>query len=363
MKIAAAILVLIIIGVASFIFFSVENSAPEKISPSFTVTALNETVSIKKSGEIDFVPIVKEAETLAGSHIKTSPTGRALIETGSIIITTVDRNSEFTVNQYDHAGSSFTLHSGNMWSRIEKSLEQGEFYEVGTDTGVATVRGTSFGTSYSNEKMKIMVTKGVVSAFRIDGGTKKRITGSETKIPAGSKGIITRDKIEVSVFTKEDTSDSWFLLNTDLTDAPKDTTPSGTTASPKPSTGTQTQTPAGTVAAPKPTLTITGISPTSLVLTSGESLLMTLTGSGFLKVQTLIVDKQSISDFQVIDDTRLRFSSRALNQTTGTKMHDLTLVAIDRTTVSAQITLNVETNVAPQGTQNPTTASPNTPKP
>ncbi len=355
-KLIVGLTLLVIAGLGSFLLFSQKEKQGEKTDAEvFLVTILQENVFIKKPEASEFSVAKKEETAPVYTKIKTSETGRAILEAGKSVITTVDRNSEFTVERYGESQSQIALHSGNLWSRIEKTFERGEFYEIQTENAVATVRGTSFGTSFIDGLTNIIVKDGTVTAFLIDKKTGKRIEESKTEISAGEKATI-GEKIMVEKLTTKDKESEWYIFNNseNTTIKNKDSKPDVII---KPNTNTNTP---ATTTVPTTTNDIKTISITSIIaspssIQKGSNVLVTLKGGGFLRVKNLFLDTQAINDYKIIDDSKIQFSSFIFGENEGTKEFKISLIAVDNTIATAKII--VTTTAKDQQTQvenNPT---------
>jgi len=180
----------------------------------FLVTTLKTDVFVKGVDDGDFALIGEEAEAREGASVKTSMEGRSIIESPNKQVTILDRNSEMTIALHTESETSMQLHAGKAWSRIEKALEQGEFYEIETQNAVATVRGTSFGTEYTDSSTIFFVAEGTVITEQIDPVTKKRMPETRMTVRAGSKAVV-RSGVEtvVSPLTDEDKRKEWYQFN------------------------------------------------------------------------------------------------------------------------------------------------------
>lgn len=212
-----------IIGLVTIVFvvFLVQtDSTPDQNEASvFLVTTFLSDVFVKSVEEENFseVPVETGVETGEGATIKTSETGRAIVESTDYIVTVVDRNSEYIVETFQNGGKqiSIRLISGNLWSRIGKTLEQDESYEVRTRNTIAAVRGTSFGTTYIDGITTYTVTNGEVIAFIIDLDTGEVIKKSKQTIRSGEKATVEKEGVElvVSKVTEADRESEWLIFN------------------------------------------------------------------------------------------------------------------------------------------------------
>ncbi len=175
------------------------------------------------------------ATTTIGSTVRTSATGRALIAMPSKQLTL---DHETTLVLYgDERGSvnRVRLVNGGMWSRVAKIFEQGEYYEVETETMVAAVRGTAFNVTYRDGVSAVMVTESTVAVTPRDEETGAPRTEASVLVIDGQK-VVQEDALELRVdaLTEDDRADSWFEFNT-ATSEPDDADSEERSAAPLPS--------------------------------------------------------------------------------------------------------------------------------
>ena len=76
-----------------------------------------------------FAELATSTRVQTGTRIKTSNTGRAIIEGGHDAF--LDFNAEVVVASGDaSSGSHIQLETGKTWSRVKKVFDKGEFYEL-----------------------------------------------------------------------------------------------------------------------------------------------------------------------------------------------------------------------------------------
>ncbi len=135
---AGLIILIILIIAGSFLMQSNPTPVPAPvgvittISPTATVTSLSPSVSIKKPNSQIFEIVPEEVKVLAGTYVKTSSQGRALIEYSTSTRATLDFNSEIALEAYEMSPRLIGLNllSGQVWSRVEKMTGVGEFYQI-----------------------------------------------------------------------------------------------------------------------------------------------------------------------------------------------------------------------------------------
>jgi hypothetical protein len=208
---------LILITGVAFVALGPKSEEPDTISQSALVTTISSDVLVKLSENGSFENVLREAEAEEGAVVKTLENGRALIEVADALHATVDFNSEFSIEHLNKEKnqSRIVLKSGQIWSRVEKTLEQGEFYEIKTQNGVATVRGTEFNVSYKDGLTSIDVAEGEVTLSRIDEETQEIVPDSETFVRVGETALLADDMEEIRVIeTPEEVRKSeWYVDN------------------------------------------------------------------------------------------------------------------------------------------------------
>ena len=330
MKVVAIfVVILIAIGFGGYFLLNKQGALENTLFTTFLVTELQDQALFQKPSDASFREIEKEATVPFETRIKTTQTGRALLEAGETIITTIDRNSEFTVHEYGESASSLALHTGNLWSRVEKTLEKGEFYEIKTKNAVATVRGTSFGTSFVGGIMTIIVTDGIVSAYLVD-EAGIIIKDSRKEIPAGKKAVI-GDTIRLTDLSNEDRQTEWYLFN--INNPKRDVSTQNTLPTVSPT--------AQPPSSQNPTVSIISILPAIITIDSGNSTMMTLVGSGFAKLKSFTINKQPISAYQTVSDSQIQFLSSLLGLREGKNEFDIQLIAQDNSIAVARIVLTI----------------------
>ena len=210
----------LILGAAAFFFLKPKDTtiiSPTQVEgASVKVTPLSTDVSVREQSDSNFRRIDTEATTTPGTSVRTSSSGRALIESPWSHPTALDFSSEIVIkdSSADSKKTIIQLTIGSMWARAKKLVEQGEFYEIKTSNAVAVVRGTSFGLSFKDNTTTLIVKSGEVSFFNIDPATGEAIPGSEVVVKAGFKAIIKGNNLPVvSPIDPSDTSSDWYVFN------------------------------------------------------------------------------------------------------------------------------------------------------
>jgi hypothetical protein len=240
------------------------------IAASALVTPLSADVSLQSAASNTQSEIIFEpSEAPNESTVRTSAEGRALISVNNDIVSSLDNNSQITLELSQNKRiSRLALMSGNIWSKVSRALEQDEVFEVYTPTMVAAVRGTSFGVSMDSSK-SLIVTEGVVTITRRDPGSGERLPETSIEVIAGKTVEDTGQSFVVRETTDTD-RDAWYQENNDgtpseqTTDARLDTSnllsDISITATEPPSHNEAPST-SPRVAEPEPTIVVTEISP------------------------------------------------------------------------------------------------------
>lgn len=386
-------IVMAILAIITFLCFLFNR--PETQLPAPVTDALVTPLSAEVFTSFPITEILSPTRVVEGTRLMTSATGRALIEGKHIAV--LDANTEMTLTTYDtvHNKTALELHAGNVWSRVQKLSDQGDYYTIDTQNARASVRGTSFGITKIDRITILIVTEGSV----LFGPTN----GPFELVHAGEKAmVVDQDPVIISRITEQDTQDPWFVLNNpgltlpllptintstsvtstvspatmptqiptdisvDTTDesdtvvsiddtddetssvAPEPTAPVATAPipnnpSPSPTTPTPEPTTEPTPAAPAPTVLLSAMSPTRF--TYGTSASVTLTGKNFITANatTLMVGKVQVKSFTKISDTRIQFTLDTRLVGEGTHTVSLTDANQSVSTLSSGITINAAT--------------------
>ena len=262
------LLVLIIFGGS----FGTDTKAVHSLDPA-RVNPLAGEVSVNERS------ISEEKPVRDGQVVATGPDGRALVRNDLRIITSLDNNTSVVYRSEADGQTSIALESGRVWSRIERTLEQDETYEVYTPTMVAAVRGTSFGLDRRSTEA-ILVAEGQVAVSVWDPETKSAVPGTEQTVRAGSKAVAGPAGIQVLPLSDAD-RDAWFAEH-----ASEDWPHAGSSK-----------------------LEITGINLDGFAgLNAGK---LGLEGQGFLMIEQLVLDGTAIP-FRVESDSRIFVAIREL---------------------------------------------------
>jgi hypothetical protein len=272
------LLALALLGALSYVFFV--PSSHESMTPLETthtvvrVTPIHTDVSVQ-NGTSAFSIITQQQEVPSGSTIKTSESGRALIESASSHITRLDYSSEITIAE-EKKHTQISLAGGAMWSRLQNLLDSGETYDVKTPNAIASVRGTSFGVWYQGNTTLVIVLDGAI-LFTPLGNEQNAV-----RVPAGYKATrVGTGSVKIEPLTKIDRVLPWVVLNADTVT----TAPSSETTTPQPVP------PISGTPAPTPTqdiLRFSGVTPTSIVDGSGS--LITLSGRNMDQAVSVSID-------------------------------------------------------------------------
>lgn len=208
------------------------------------LTVINNNVQKKELAEAEFTEVTTQTATIhEGTQVKTSLTGRAIVESSNQTTTVVDKNSTFTVSEMAENKTVITLTLGNLWAKVKKVFGKGEYYQVETPNSVATVRGTSFGVFYSGNLTTIIVTENSVALLSIDPETKNSI-GQEVTVNIGQKGtVLTGYPAKVTNISNSDKKIEWYIFNNQENTDSSGTTGTASNSSANFSTGTFSQTP------------------------------------------------------------------------------------------------------------------------
>lgn len=350
--IAGLVILLVLIIGATLLHRSPQEAAPPDTTVS--VTSLHSDVLIKEGAEFQLVEGQASAKT--GSTIRTSDTGRALIESSAAHRTLIDYSSEIVLTESTGNRTRIGLLGGAVWSRLEKIVDSGEYYEIKSGNAIAAVRGTSFGMWYSGGITTLMVIEGSVGLSAVDSAGQV-IPGTEVVLTAGQKAV--RDgngKIVVTAITKEDRALPWVLFN-DSEESPGASPaapvpvikPAPPGVAPEPSIGEPPQPPSETVVA-GPELSL--VTPSKIDESSRERI--TLKGKNLEDVTQVLVGTKKV-DFEVLSSTTVTFYADDVDP----GRYDVTVSGTAGSdTLSRALTI-IEADPAPE----PQADDPNSPKP
>lgn len=362
--IGAFILTLCVIGVLLYFTYNKPEVSPP---PAPTGDALVTPLQREVFSSSPITELTSPTRVAEGTRLMTSPTGRALIEGRHVAV--LDANTEITITTHDAVRNktALELHTGNLWNRVQKLSDQGEYYTVDTQNARASVRGTSFGLTKIDRMTILIVMEGSV-LFGPTNGPFELVT-------AGKKAIvIDNDPAIITSITEQDWNDPWFMFNnpwfTSTTqEVVSSTLPHSVSGSAQPqlpstltnvdtvtksdapienatntngedkTTGENSQTtstPATPVAEPQtpptpqtPTVILTSVSPEQL--TYGTSATAILRGEHFVtgNATTLLIGTVGIKTFTKIDDTHIQFTLDT--RLVGVGTHNVTLTGANGT--------------------------------
>ncbi len=211
MYLGVGALVLLGCGAAGYFLFSQTPESLESGVRAATATALKADVFLMSPGTEE-TPIEQTAVIHFGNTLRTSETGRALIDTdggGSVML---DYASNFTLLG-DETHTTAQLATGQAWARVEKLFGQGEFFEIETGNAVAMVRGTAFGVSYRENATVVLVTEGTVAVVPRDPETGMRDMKRTVLVREGQKAVVDNGTVTVGPLTDADRRQEWFEEN------------------------------------------------------------------------------------------------------------------------------------------------------
>lgn len=197
-------------GAALFLF----SRAPELPMPgtrAATTTALKADVFLTSTGAEE-TSVEQTVAILFGDTLRTSETGRALIDTDGGASVVLEYASTFMLTG-DETHTTARLAAGQAWARVQKLFGQGEFFEIETDNAVAMVRGTSFGISYRESVSVVLVTEGTVAVMPRDAKTGVRDTERMILVREGQKATIDNGIVLLGPITDADRRERWYLEN------------------------------------------------------------------------------------------------------------------------------------------------------
>ena len=294
-QIGIALGLLFVLAFGAWLYFS-QPPASDGVPSAVSVTALHSDVFVREAGT-DFVPIAGQATTTSGSTIRTSDTGRALLESLSTHRTLIDYSSEIVLTE-NGSQTHVELLAGAVWSRLAKVFDSGESYEIKSPNAVAAVRGTSFGMWYADGVTTLIVTEGSVAFTAVDPKSGLLIPGTEVIVKAGQKAVRDRNgKINVTELTKTDYALPWVVFNTSEDSPGAQPAVPGVPDSGAPVSNTPLQSSTTTPVDSGPEISV--VSPSNI--DEGSSERITVKGKGLTGVTTVLVGTKEVS-FEILSD-------------------------------------------------------------
>ena len=259
------------------------HTTPEVTTPlesthsTVEVTPIHSDVSVQKNSA-PFSVIAGQQKVESGSTIKTSDSGRALIESSSSHITRLDYSSQITITE-EEKHTQVRLAGGAVWSRLANLFDSGETYDVHTPNAIASVRGTSFGVWYHENTTIVIVLEGTV-LFTPVGDEKNAIL-----VHAGYKATrVGSGSVKLELITKADRLLPWVVFN-------ESASPTSPTTSAVPASTSSPQT---TIVVPQAQpvsvgdlVRLSSMSPTTIV--EGSQEVLTISGRNLDQVETLTI--------------------------------------------------------------------------
>lgn len=157
-------------------FWSLGAVASEDV-PAIRVETTKQSVEFKQKDSADWKKVETAQEVGVGDMVRTDKDGAAQIRWGDRGVTRLDPDTTLTIEEVPanpssvtHAAIKLRLESGRVWSRVLKLFGPESAFEVKTNSVVATVRGTAYGTSITGSSTAVTVNEGVVEAAPSKGG-------------------------------------------------------------------------------------------------------------------------------------------------------------------------------------------------
>lgn len=176
----------------------VEKPWVEVITNTATVVSAEGTMATLYTGD----------EVAVGSNIKTNAKGIVIVHFSDGSFAKLDQNSSITITEASYEESSgssnvhVTLNTGTLWSKVLDLVGINSSWQVETSNAVATVRGTSFMTSITKGKTKVVgiENKVAVTPLRLD--THEPI-GVETAVTSDVQLVVDDAHIDALTSGKE----------------------------------------------------------------------------------------------------------------------------------------------------------------
>ena len=190
MKKVLVIFVLIVAGVAAFLYFP-RGGATTSAQNAATLAILNTAIEGARAGAA-FAPALDGEVYATGDLVRANIEGRAVLTFFDGSSLSVDPGSQVKVvalNRVSADGIQVTIEQslGRSWSSVQKLKTPDSRYEVRTPSTVAVVRGTGFLTFVQQ-----LATGGTQTTYQVDEGTLlvNANAGGSVTVPAGSQVTI-----------------------------------------------------------------------------------------------------------------------------------------------------------------------------
>lgn len=257
----------------------------------------------------EFTELATSTSVAAGTRIKTSETGRALVEGAHEAF--LDSGAEIVIASADaDGGSRIGLETGKTWSRVQKTFDAGEFYELETKNAVAVVRGTSFGLYFEHgDTTTLIVTEGEVHLIARDPQTGARLPDTEVTITPGKKAVRKGEEaIVVSAIADADKGE-WFRFNNpdESTTVIQNTTVGAIEVRGGMFSASSSSPVLPPTLAHEEPLTLSIVRPYDTEASVSINTAFGLYGTGLDTVTTLTVGEYTVTDFSIISRTQIEF--------------------------------------------------------
>jgi hypothetical protein len=176
----------------------VEKPWVEVVTTTATVVSAQGTTATLYTGD----------EVAVGSSIKTDTNGVVVVHFSDGSFAKLDPNSSITITEASYEESSgssnvhVTLNTGTLWSKVLDLVGINSSWQVETSNAVATVRGTSFMTSMTKGKTKVVGIENKVAVIPLRLDTHKPI-GIETVVTSDVQTVIDETHIDALASGKE----------------------------------------------------------------------------------------------------------------------------------------------------------------
>jgi hypothetical protein len=175
-------------------------------------------VQVKLPDASEFIDASDGMDIPLGTTVKTGKTGRAGIVYPSGTTTRLDHDTTILLKEFDVAPQQITVEilNGRVWSRVKK-LMGNESYETEVQGVTATVRGTAYEHSATEEAILTRVIEGQVDVSCNDANVQMEVTASQKAL---TDCTLPEDQIKVQPLTIQDAEDEWIQFNATIDKLP-----------------------------------------------------------------------------------------------------------------------------------------------
>lgn len=202
--------IIVILGGGYFVMNSLRSNGPISVASAASVWV--EVTSPHVSLSDNTGAVLRELNT--GDELKQGDTiisgagAAAIIHLPDGSTFRIEENSKLTLDKAEFGAQDettsvqATLSMGRVWSKVVSLVTPQSEWQVRTSNAVATVRGTSFGVEYKDNKSRVLVSEHKVKVGIFDPKTKKLIPQAERDVDEGKQIEIKNEDVPALALAK-----------------------------------------------------------------------------------------------------------------------------------------------------------------